>query len=70
MAGRPRRVSWTRGARDDLDSVLAYIAEDSPEAASKVLGVVLSVAESLSALSDRGRVVPEVGNPSIREVFI
>ncbi len=70
MANRSRRVAWTQGARDGLDSVLGYIAEDSPEAAAKILDVILGVAESLDQLSNRGRIVPEIGDPSIREVFV
>ena len=70
MAGRTRSVAWTSLARDGLDEVLEYITEDSPEAAEKVLEVVLGVAESLSVFSERGRVVPEVRDRSIREVFV
>jgi toxin ParE1/3/4 len=70
VASRARRVSWSRGARDDLDSILAFIAEDSPEAAMKVLDVVLRLADSLSGLSERGRMVPEIANPRIREVLV
>lgn len=70
MASRTRSVVWTPLARDGLDEVLAYIAEDSPEAAEKVLEVVLGVAESLSVFSERGRVVPELHDRSIREVFV
>ena len=50
MATR-RSVVWTQLARDGLDEVIAYIAEDSPEAAEKVLKIVLDVAESLSLFS-------------------
>jgi len=70
VAGRTRSVAWTSLARDGLDEVLEYITEDSPEAAEKVLEVVLGVAESLSVFSERGRVVPEVRDRSIREVFV
>ena len=35
-----------------------------------VLEVVLGVAESLDRLSERGRVVPEIGDQSIREMFV
>jgi plasmid stabilization system protein ParE len=49
---------------------LAYIAADSPAAAEKVLEVVLAAAESLSVFSERGRVVPEVGTRSVREIFV
>ena len=48
MASRTRTVVWTALSRDGLDEVLEYIAEDSPEAAEKVLAVVLGVAESLA----------------------
>jgi plasmid stabilization system protein ParE len=54
VASRTRSVVWTPLARDGLDDVLAYIAEDSAEAAEKVLEVVLGVAESLSVFSERG----------------
>ena len=70
MASRPRRVVWTETARDGLDGILSYIAEDSPDAAAKVLEVVLGVAESLNHLAHRGRVVPELDQPTIREVFV
>ena len=70
MANRTRSVAWTPLARDGLDEILAYIAEDSPEAAEKVLEVVLRVAESLSVFAERGRVVPELQDRSIREVFV
>jgi plasmid stabilization system protein ParE len=43
---------------------------DSPEAASKVLDVVLAAAESLSLFSERGRIVPETDTSTIREIFV
>jgi toxin ParE1/3/4 len=65
-----RVVVWTPAARDCLDEILQYIAADSPLAAAKVLEVVLAAAESLSLFSDRGRIVPEMGSRSIREIFV
>ena len=70
MAGRARAVVWSQAAQRGLDDILTYIAEDSPEAAAKVLDVVLSAAESLDIFSHRGRVVPELGDQSIREIFV
>jgi toxin ParE1/3/4 len=35
-----------------------------------VLEAALDTAASLSMLSERGRVVPEVGEPTLREVFV
>jgi plasmid stabilization system protein ParE len=65
-----RSVAWTPLARDGLDEVIAHIAEDSPETAEKVLETILGVAESLSLFSERGRVVPELHDSSIHEVFV
>ena len=70
MDSRKRAVVWTSTGRGCLDEILQYIAADSPAAAAKVLEVVLAAAESLSVFSERGRIVPEVGSRSIREIFV
>ncbi|MCI0780110.1 MAG: type II toxin-antitoxin system RelE/ParE family toxin [Chloroflexi bacterium] len=49
---------------------MEYISEDSPDAAGDFLGVVLDAAQSLSFLSERGRIVPELQRPDIREIFV
>jgi plasmid stabilization system protein ParE len=69
MAER-RRVSWTPGAQRDLVDAIEYIAQDSPEAALRVLDDVLDAARSLGHLTLRGRVVPEVDDPALREIFV
>ena len=69
MAKR-REVVWTPGARTDLDEIVAYIANDSPSSALAFLDAVSSKADSLSTLSERGRVVPEIGDPNVRELLI
>jgi plasmid stabilization system protein ParE len=70
MADRRRRVVWTEQARSALDEILTYIAQNSAQAARGVLEEALGTAEGLATLSDRGRIVPELEDPSIREVFI
>lgn len=69
MASR-RRVTWTREALRTLDEVLEYIARDSAEGAGRVLEQALSAAASLATLADRGRVVPELTNTAVREIFV
>ncbi len=69
MAKR-REVIWTAGARTDLDEIVASIAKDSPTAARVFLEEALTTAESLMTLSERGRIVPELQEPGVREVFI
>lgn len=70
MVGRRRRVIWTDQARVALDDVLTYIAEESLDGAQAVLEQALAAAEALATLSERGRVVPELDDPSVREVFV
>ena len=70
MVDRTREVTWTRAALDCLDEILATIAEDAPITAGRVLGVFDATAESLSDLANRGRVVPEMNESTIREVFV
>jgi plasmid stabilization system protein ParE len=64
-----RRVAWSERARDSLDEVLTYVAKDSPEGARSIARSAIELAASLATLAERGRVVPEFGDPSIREVF-
>jgi len=49
---------------------LDHVAEDSPPGARRILEQVPSTAESLDILAERGRVVPEVADPKVREIFI
>ena len=70
MGPRRRRVVWTQGAVRELDEATEFIAADSPQAAIAVLERLLAAAESLAELPDRGRVVPERGDATIREVLV
>jgi toxin ParE1/3/4 len=63
-------MTWIREARDCLDEILTHIASDSPTAAGKALDVMLGIADSLSLFSSRGRVVPELLDDTIREIFV
>lgn len=70
MADRRRRVIWTEQAQSALDDILGYIAQESPQAARAILEEALGTADGLATLSERGRIVPELNEPSIREVFV
>lgn len=50
--------------------MLGDIAEDSRDGAIPVLTRALEVARSLSTLAERGRIVPEVGESTLRELFV
>jgi toxin ParE1/3/4 len=70
MAARVREVVWAQSARDALDEVIEYIARDSRQAAIRVLEEALRAGASLATLSERGRIVPELNDPTIRELFV
>jgi plasmid stabilization system protein ParE len=70
MAPRVREVVWAESARDALDDVITYITQDSKQAAIHVLEAALEAASSLARLAERGRVVPELNDPVLREIFV
>lgn len=70
MVARRRRVVWAKAARQALDDVIAHVARDSPAAARRVLSQALKAGATLTSFAERGRVVPELGDPTVREVFV
>jgi toxin ParE1/3/4 len=70
MAPGRRSVTWTESARAGLDDVVTSIAQDSGEAAVRVLVAALNAAGSLEQFADRGRIVPELNQPDLRELFV
>ena len=60
---------WSPRALDDVDAIAAYIAEDSEAYAASVVRLILDKARRLSEFPHIGRIVPEFGDESIREVF-
>jgi toxin ParE1/3/4 len=53
-----REVVWSSAALDDLDETIAYIAQDNPGAAKRILAGIEKAAVSLGirAIGRRGRV--------------
>ena len=70
MARRHREVIWTTQGQVTLDEAVAYLAQDSLTAAQRLLESALESASSLSVMSERGRIVPELENPAIRELLV
>ncbi|MFN8159760.1 MAG: type II toxin-antitoxin system RelE/ParE family toxin [Solirubrobacterales bacterium] len=65
-----RRLAWTETAWRDLERVGDYIAEDSPGYAAAFVRRVRDRARSLDELAERGRVVPELDDPAVRELVV
>jgi toxin ParE1/3/4 len=65
-----RKVVWTETAWRDLEHTADYIAEDSPGYAAAFVRRIRDCARSLDDLALRGRIVPELGQPDVRELLI
>jgi plasmid stabilization system protein ParE len=64
------RVTWSKEALGDVGAIAEYIARDSSGYAATVVQRLLGVGRSLQRFPFSGRVVPEVGDRTIREVQV
>jgi toxin ParE1/3/4 len=63
-------VIWSKPARDDLKAVFDYIKKDSHYYAEKVANDFIEKSESLEKFPVRGRIVPEINERNVREIFV
>jgi toxin ParE1/3/4 len=52
-----------------MSEIVDYISRDRPDAARKWAEGVFDAVDELANFPGRGRVVPEVGRPSVRELI-
>ena len=67
------QVTWAAVAKNDLKTIIEYIATDSPDDALRLLQKIRQKANDLCTMPDRGRIVPELKNNGIhtyRELII
>ena len=62
-------VIWTDPAKLDLRDIHDYIARDSKYYAHKVSQDIVDKSEKLKHYPEIGRIVPEIDDPNIREIF-
>jgi addiction module RelE/StbE family toxin len=62
------RVIWAPQAIQDVEAIRAHIARDSAHYADLVVERLVAVVERLQDHPRSGRVVPELGDDSIREI--
>ncbi len=63
-------VIWSPHALHDLESIRAWIADDSPFYAGLVVQRLVAAVERLRDFPDSGRVVPELARAEIREIIV
>lgn len=64
------KVVLSPRAIDDLRDIVLYVAPDRPEAAKRLGLALIDRTKVLGAFPLSGRVVPEFGDPSIRELVL
>jgi plasmid stabilization system protein ParE len=65
-----RKIVWSFEATSDLGAIADYIAKDSAFYAASFVQEIREASRSLDLFSERGRIIPELSNPNIRELFI
>ena len=63
------RVIWSPQALVDLEAIGDYLAYESPAYAQTFIDGIFSVVDRLEIFPNSGRMVPEIGDNSIREVI-
>lgn len=64
------QIRWTPGAAEDLDTIATYSASDSPHYATLFAINILEAVDRLERFPESGRIVPERGDPEIRELLL
>ncbi len=68
-----KKVLWTHTAKNDLEEIIEYIAQDSLETAIKKYEEIKATAKKLSIFPEQGRIIPELAEQNIvkyRELII
>jgi toxin ParE1/3/4 len=63
-------IEWAESAIASVAEQAEYIARDSPSYAATLVAKVEKAANSLFQFPYRGRLVPEYGDDTIREIFV
>lgn len=64
------KVVWSPAARSDLKNIVAYIAEEDPNAAAKLGYAIIEASKAVARFERKGRRVPEFRNKNIRELIV
>ena len=64
------KLVWTEVSRDDLKEIFDFIAEDSTRYASITVNKIYQQAQLITNNPAMGRIVPEFGEKTIRELIV
>ena len=64
------RLAWSPEAIEDIEGIASHIERDSPWYARAVASKIVETAETIPDFPELGRMVPEIGDRTIRERFV
>jgi plasmid stabilization system protein ParE len=64
------QIIWAEQARDDLQAIVLFIAQDNPTVAESFGYRLMSKVDVLAQFPQLGRVVPEENDEMIRELIL
>ena len=63
------KVIWAPSALEDVNSIAEYIARDSVDRSALFVVRLIEATDRLQEFPLSGRVIPEIGEPSCREII-
>lgn len=63
------KVIWAPSALEDVNSIAEYIARDSVDRAALFAVRLIEATDRLQDFPLSGRIIPEIGEPSCREII-
>jgi addiction module RelE/StbE family toxin len=64
------KIIWSEQARDDLQSIVLFIAQDNPPVAESFGCLLMSKVDVLAQFPLIGRAVPEANDEAVREIIL
>jgi len=63
-------VRWTHQAYQDLNAIVEFINKDSSQYARLFVVDIFQAVDRMAEFPKSGRIVPELGNPAVREIIL
>ena len=63
-------IEWSEAAKNNLNEILEYISQDSPQYANYLSERIFESLENLKNFPQIGRKVPELNDPNIIELIL
>ena len=63
------KIVWSEEVLKDIEEIISFISKDSELYAVNFASKIISAVETLKVFPEIGRIVPEYGDPKIREII-